>query len=79
VVSTSVGAEGLEVKSGTNIIIEDDLDRFSSAIINLLKDESLRHRMGQAARMVATEKYDWQIVSRKLENIICSRLQRQVT
>jgi glycosyltransferase involved in cell wall biosynthesis len=74
VVSTSVGAEGLEVKNGTDIIIEDDFDRFSSAVINLLKDKSLRHRIGQAARMVATKKYDWQIVSRKLENILYRRL-----
>ena len=70
VVSTSIGAEGLEYTDEVNIIIADNADRFSSAIVRLLKDKDLRINMGIAARTVARDKYDWQILSKHLNEVI---------
>jgi glycosyltransferase involved in cell wall biosynthesis len=76
VVSTSIGAEGLDVTNGINILIENDLNRFSLAIIRLLTDKDLSARIGQAARDVAINVYDWQISSEKLTNILGLVLQK---
>jgi glycosyltransferase involved in cell wall biosynthesis len=69
VVSTSIGAEGLDVKDGVNILIEDDMNRFGERIVDLIKNEKLRVRLGEAGRQFVKEKYDWRIVSRQLDSV----------
>ncbi len=44
VVSTTVGAEGLDVHHGRDIILADDARAFSQAVIMLLRDRDLRRR-----------------------------------
>lgn len=68
VVSTTIGAEGLEISDGINIIIQDDIDKFSTAIIELLNDKERREKIGKAARNIAVSRYDWYIISKKLNN-----------
>ena len=48
VVSTSVGAEGLQIENGRNIVIEDDIEQFPKHIIRLLKDNALSSAYGQS-------------------------------
>jgi len=67
VVSTSIGAEGLDVKDGVNIFIEDDVDSFALHIVELLQNKSLSAAMGKAARELATSTYDWSQITHKLE------------
>lgn len=67
VVSTSIGAEGLDVKDGVNILIEDNLGRFSLRIIELLKNTQLSTALGKAARSLVTSTYDWSQITKKLE------------
>lgn len=67
VVSTRIGAEGLNIKDGVNIFIEDDLESFVHRIIELLNDKNLSTTMGKAARELATSTYDWTQITRKLE------------
>jgi glycosyltransferase involved in cell wall biosynthesis len=69
VVSTSIGAEGLDVKDGVYILIEDDMNRFGERIVDLIKNEKLRVRLGEAGRQFVKEKYDWRIVSRQLDSV----------
>src|SRR5579863_121574 len=57
-VSTSIGAEGLNVKNGRDLILADDAAAFSNAIVNLLCDSDLRRRYEQAAALQAKQ-YDW--------------------
>jgi glycosyltransferase involved in cell wall biosynthesis len=72
VVSTSVGAEGIEVKDGVNILIEDDLERFSLRIIELLKNDQLSTALGEAARVLVASTYDWSQITTKLETAMNS-------
>jgi polysaccharide biosynthesis protein PslH len=58
VVSTSVGAEGLPVSDGADIILADDPERFATAVVTLVRNQGERHRIGRAARRVA-ERHDW--------------------
>jgi glycosyltransferase involved in cell wall biosynthesis len=67
VISTSIGAEGLDVKNGRDLILADDAATFSEATIVLLKDARLRRRYEQAAAQLAAQ-YDWsKIVQRFVE------------
>ena len=69
VVSTTVGAEGLDVHHGEDILLADADDDFAKAVIKLLRDSSLRRRLGaQAARLAA--QYDWAIISERFEEIL---------
>jgi polysaccharide biosynthesis protein PslH len=65
VVSTSVGAEGILAKNGTNILLEDKIEKFPSHIIALLKDSELCSDMGEAAKELA-ENYDWKKITKDL-------------
>lgn len=69
IVSTSVGAEGLEVDAGENILIADPPEEFAGRIISLLKDKSLRSRLGEAAREMVINKYSWEIIGARLNDV----------
>lgn len=71
VVSTSVGAEGLDVENGVNILIEDDMDKFAVRIIDLLMNKELRVRLGKAARELVVKKYDWRVIGKQLNKVYC--------
>ena len=74
IVSTSVGAEGLPVQSGENIILADAPAHFANSVISLLRDEQQRRRLGNAARSLVQEKYSWSKVAesfaRTLQEVI---------
>ena len=51
VVSTSLGAEGLDFVNGTEILIADDAETFANACLALLSNTNLAKRIGKAARI----------------------------
>src|SRR5213079_1348419 len=53
VVSTSVGAEGLDVHHGKDIVLADDAMSFSESMVTLLRDEPLRRGYEQSAAALA--------------------------
>ncbi len=59
VVSTSVGAEGLPVQAGDNILLADTPRNFADSVISLLRDPEERKRMGASARVLVQENYSW--------------------
>ena len=59
VVSTSVGAEGLAVRSGENIVLADTPKDFAESVISLLRDDNRRQKLGAAARTLVQENYSW--------------------
>jgi polysaccharide biosynthesis protein PslH len=63
VVSTSVGAEGLAVRSGENIVLADTPNDFAQAVISLLRDPRRRQQLGAAARTLVQENYSWTMVA----------------
>jgi len=58
VVSTTIGAEGLDVNPGKDIWIADEPRAMAEAVIQLLKGRELRQKMGRAAAEQAA-KFDW--------------------
>jgi sugar transferase (PEP-CTERM/EpsH1 system associated) len=67
VVSTSVGAEGLDVMLGEDILIEDTPTLFAKAVVELINDGKKREKMARAARYLVENKYDWNLIGHKLE------------
>lgn len=59
VISTSVGAEGLNVTHEKDIIIADTPELFSKYVVEYLKDEYKRKVLEENAYMLVKERYDW--------------------
>jgi polysaccharide biosynthesis protein PslH len=59
VVSTTIGAEGLPVQPGDNIILADEPHIFARSVASLLRNPSRRAEIGRAARKLVTENYSW--------------------
>jgi len=69
VVSTSVGAEGLDVRPGEDIEIEDSPAGFAEKVIGLLNNAERRSCMGKRARQAIMQQYTWAGISTRLEDI----------
>ncbi len=69
IVSTSVGAEGLDLKNGEEIFIADEPEAFADAVTRLLTDTSLRRRIGENGRARVEQDYDWRSIGEKLHQL----------
>ena len=59
VVSTRVGAEGLDLEPGRHLLIADSPLEFAECVVRLLGDGALRQRLGEAGRESVEEHYGW--------------------
>jgi glycosyltransferase involved in cell wall biosynthesis len=66
VVSTSLGAEGLEAVPGRHLLIADDPAEFAAAIIRILSEPQLAAKLGAAGRALVLESYSWHGVAKSL-------------
>ncbi len=66
VVSTAVGAEGLALQDGEEIIIADEPKDFANAVTRLLTDTVLRQQIGEKGRARVEQDYDWRNIGKKL-------------
>jgi glycosyltransferase involved in cell wall biosynthesis len=66
VVSTTLGAEGIDVTPGQNVVIADDLAAFSGAIGSLLRDPPRAQAIGAAARTLVATRYSTEPLVRGL-------------
>jgi glycosyltransferase involved in cell wall biosynthesis len=70
VASTTIGAEGLDVRHGENILIADSPDEFADACLALLADAARRRSLASAAWAMVSSCYSWEAVSRKSEQLL---------
>jgi glycosyltransferase involved in cell wall biosynthesis len=73
-VSTSIGAEGLDLVPGEHLLIADEPRSFADSVLRLLDDETLRVRLRSAGRQYVEEHYDWRMVQDRLRTVIESTL-----
>ena len=59
IVSTNLGAEGLEFQNGKEILLADEPSAFAAAVVKLLKSPADRKHLGQAARKRAELQYSF--------------------
>lgn len=62
IVSTTIGAEGIQYREGENILIADDAQSFAAAVVQVLQDRAMNHSLRENGRRWAEEKYSWQRV-----------------
>lgn len=67
IVSTTLGAEGIDAVAERDILIADQPEAFAAAVNRLLADPGLAARIGQSARQLATERYSWSRAAEALE------------
>jgi polysaccharide biosynthesis protein PslH len=70
IVSTSIGAEGLPVRHGENILLADDPTDFANQVVALVQDRAARERLGLAARQLVEQNYGWESVGAHFETIL---------
>lgn len=68
-VSTSIGAEGLDVQNGRDLVLADDAATISQAINLLLRDSAVRRRYEKAAAKLAAQ-YDWSNIEKRFTEVL---------
>jgi sugar transferase (PEP-CTERM/EpsH1 system associated) len=64
VVSTRIGAEGIDVRDGEHLLLADTADDFAAAVGRLLDDPELGATLGRNGRDLVRRSYDWKHVGR---------------
>jgi len=72
VVSTTVGAEGLPVTDGRDVVIADTPQDFADAVVSLIRNPARRVQLERAARDLVVAHYDWSAVAGQLEDALTS-------
>lgn len=59
IVSTTIGAEGIDYQHGEQLLIADDPASFAAAVVKLLQQPDLCHQLREAGRVQVEQQYDW--------------------
>jgi sugar transferase (PEP-CTERM/EpsH1 system associated) len=76
VISTTIGAEGLAVRNGEELLIADEPQSFARAVISVLQERAFAEQLGRAAREVVCEQFSWQRAAAAFGQV-CERVQKQ--
>jgi len=77
VVSTSLGAEGLDAVPGRHLLIADDPADFARSVLRVLGEPSLAGELGRAGRLLVSERYSWRGAAELLEGFFRQVLARR--
>jgi glycosyltransferase involved in cell wall biosynthesis len=73
VVSTTIGAEGIDVEDGKHILIGDTRESFAAHTVRLLQDRDLYQHLVKNARDLVVSRYDWDALADQM-NVIYDEL-----
>lgn len=59
IISTTLGAEGLPVRDGVELVLADDAQSFADATARVLRDTTLARQIGQQAAHTVRAKFGW--------------------
>lgn len=66
VVSTRLGAEGVECEHGRHLLLADEPQAFAESVLSLLASPEQRRALGRAGRQLVEEEYAWERIAEKL-------------
>ena len=69
VVSTIVGAEGLDLQKGKHILLADTVTEFVDRVSDLLENEELSKSMSLCAREFVEQNYSYNIIGKKMATV----------
>jgi glycosyltransferase involved in cell wall biosynthesis len=58
IITTAIGAEGINYENGQHLLIAKDPKSFADAIVRLYNDKALRDSLGKNARMLIAKEHD---------------------
>jgi len=67
VISTRLGAEGLDVIHDQHLLLADEPDEFARQVARIFDDPELAARLGKAGRTLMEQQYSWQNIVARLE------------
>ena len=79
VVSTSIGAQGFNVKNGDEMFVADNPEKFAEAVLKLLNDSKLQKKMGIAGQQLNEKLCSPDVVEQNIDEMfnLCQKLQKQ--
>ena len=69
IVTTSIGAMGLEAETDTELLIADTPETFAERVIHLIENPDIRQNLADAGRKRVEASYDWQVLVNRLEQV----------
>jgi len=69
IVSTSIGAQGLAITDGQELIIADTAKEFARSVVRLYRDPQQARALGEKARAFVCEHGDWSVLLPRLEAV----------
>lgn len=64
IVSTTIGAEGLHLADGKDLILADSPDTFANQVVSLFDDATKRASLGEHGCVTILKQYDWRSVAK---------------
>lgn len=68
-VSTTVGAEGIEAVPDRDLIIADRAEEFADGVVSLLSHAERRQALGAAGYRLVQNQYNWERIVKDLEKL----------
>ena len=78
VVSTDIGAEGIDYVDGENILIANSPQDLSAAVVRLLRDREECFRIGAAGRRLVERSYSWDSAAEVMRTEMAQILEREL-
>jgi polysaccharide biosynthesis protein PslH len=79
IVSTAVGAQGLEVESGQHLYIADNPEIFATYVVELLKERNKAIQMGGEARRLVEQRYSWTSIVDEVDRKLTDYVQKRAS
>jgi glycosyltransferase involved in cell wall biosynthesis len=77
VVSTSIGAEGIDCVNGTHILIGNDSETFATHVLSLLRNKIQFDMIRTNALELVKATYDWNIIGKKINTKLNDLIKKQ--
>ena len=74
VISTRIGAQGLDLEHDREILLADDAASFIRETVRALRDQPLRARLSVAGMETARRRFSWKTIGQKLSALYRARL-----
>jgi glycosyltransferase involved in cell wall biosynthesis len=76
VISTRLGAEGLDLEDGTHLLLADSAAEMIAAVSRLAGSPELWMRLSRSGRDLVSRLYDWHTLTENLYRIHCAAVER---
>src|SRR5262249_28934027 len=77
VVATSIGAEGIEVQHGRDLLLADEPRDFANVVLRLLAKPAEAAALGLRGRHLVEEAYSWDTSAAQLEHLLEELIERR--